>query len=64
MNPSLSTDRQYIDFDSLFPYITGTYTAGTIDRYLRDSARYKAPGGELFGTGTYVRYLIHECFTI
>jgi hypothetical protein len=22
------------------------------------------PGGKLFGTGTYIRYLIHQCFNI
>jgi hypothetical protein len=33
MNPSPSTDGQYIDFNSVFSYKAGTYTAGT--RYLR-----------------------------
>ena len=64
MDPSRSTDRRYIGFNSLFPYMFGTYAASTIDRYLRDGARYRVHGGELFGTGTYVRYLIHKCFTI
>jgi hypothetical protein len=33
MNPSPSTDRRYIDFNMVFSYKAGTYTAGT--RYLR-----------------------------
>ena len=33
MNPSPSTDRQYRDFNKVFLYKAGTYTAGT--RYLR-----------------------------
>jgi hypothetical protein len=28
MNPSLSTDRQYIDFNSVFQYKAGTYATG------------------------------------
>ena len=66
MNPSPSTDRQYIDFNRVFQYKDGTYAAGTkfSTRYLRAGTRYKIPWGELFGTGTYVRYLIHHCFTI
>jgi hypothetical protein len=33
MNPSPSTDRQYIDFNMVFEYKVGTYAAGT--RYYR-----------------------------
>ena len=33
MNPSPSTDRQHRDFNRIFLYRAGTYTAGT--RYLR-----------------------------
>ena len=33
MNPSPSTDRQYINFDRVFRYKAGAYAAGT--RYLR-----------------------------
>ena len=35
MNPSPSTDRQYVDFNRVYPYKAGTYAAGT--RYLRGS---------------------------
>ena len=52
MNPSPSTDRRYIDFNGVSLYKAGTYTAGT--RYLRAGTRYRVPGGELFGTGTYI----------
>ena len=62
MNPSPSTDRQYVDFNRVFYIkpvriqpVLGTFGAGT---------RYRVPGGKLFGTGTYVRYLINKCFTI
>ena len=33
MDPSPPTDRQYIDFNSVFLYKAGTYATGT--RYLR-----------------------------
>jgi hypothetical protein len=65
MNPSPSTDRQYRDFNRVFLYKAGTYTAGT--RYSRGrylGTRYRVPGGELFSFGTYIRYLIHQCFVI
>ena len=65
MNPSPSTDRQYRDLNRVFLYKAGIYAAGT--RYLRGwyyTSRYRVHGDELFGTSTYVRYLIHQCFTI
>jgi hypothetical protein len=65
MDPSPSTDRKYtrhVDFNMVFTYKGGTYVSGT--RYLRVGARYKVHGGELSGAGTYVEYLIHQCFTI
>jgi hypothetical protein len=62
MNPSPSTDRQHIDFNRFFytkpvlmQPVLGTSGAG---------ARYMVLGGKLFGTGTYIRYLLHQCFTI
>ena len=62
MNLSPSMDRHYINFNKFFDVnpvrmqlVLGTYGAGT---------RYRFPRGKLFGTGTYIRYLIHQCFTI
>jgi hypothetical protein len=55
MNPSPSTYRRYINFNHVFQYKASTYRAGT---------RYTVPGVELFGIGTYVRYLINLCFRI
>ena len=65
MNPSPSMDRQYRDFNTVFVYKAGTYATRT--RYLRGrylGTRYRVHGGKLSGTGTYVRYLIHQYFTI
>jgi hypothetical protein len=68
MNPSPSTDRQYINFNVVF-YIKSVLMQPVLNfrclggRY-RTIDRYMVPGGELSGAGTYVRYLIHECFTL
>ena len=51
MNPSPSTDRQYIYFNRVFLCKAGTYAAGA--RYVRAGTRYRVPGGKMFGTGTY-----------
>ena len=56
INPSPSMDRQYRDFNCVFQYKAGTYAIGT--RYLRAGARYKVPGGEMFGTNLVPIYLV------
>ena len=58
MNPSPSTDCQYINFNRVFQYKAGTYATGT--RYLRAGTRYRVPRGRLLGTGIYIKYLIHQ----
>ena len=62
MHLSPSTDRQYIDFNRVFLCTVGTYepVLGTSGA----GTRYRVPRGELVGSYTYVRYLIHQCFII
>ena len=62
-NESISVNGSSVHrFNSVFPYKAGTYATGT--RHLSAGTRYRVPGAELFGTGLYIRYLIHQCFTI
>jgi hypothetical protein len=53
----------YIKLGLMRP-VLGTHGAGACTRYrLVDLHWFRVPGGTLFSTGTYVRYLIHQCFT-